>query len=108
MRDKKFPPQKVFFDGQICDAFEQMKKFVRMAKADLVIIDPYFDDSVLQLIAQKRLGTLGPAPCESSDLTVFSLVSPSFVMRRTLRCDSRAAIRALNIQSLRPCGSADN
>ena len=56
MQDKKFPPQKVFFDGQIYDAFEQMKKFVRMAKAELIVIDPYFDDSVLPLIAQKRPG----------------------------------------------------
>jgi hypothetical protein len=54
MQDKKFPPQKVFFDGQVYDAFEQMKKFVRMAKTELIVIDPYFDDSVLPLIAQKR------------------------------------------------------
>lgn len=54
MRDKTFPPQKVFFDGQIYDAFDQMKKFVRMAKTELIVIDPYFDDSVLPLIAQKR------------------------------------------------------
>ena len=54
MQDKKFPPQKVFFDGQVYDAFEQMKKFVRMAKKELIIIDPYFSDSVLPLIAQKR------------------------------------------------------
>ena len=40
MQDKKFPPQKVFYDGQIYDAFEQMKKFLRMAKKELVIIDP--------------------------------------------------------------------
>jgi len=56
MQDKKFPPQKVFYDGQIYDAFEQMKKFVRMAKQELIIIDPYFADSVLPLIAQKRQG----------------------------------------------------
>ena len=56
MQDKKFPPQKVFFDGQIYDAFDQMKRFVRMAKTELIVIDPYFDDSVLPLIAQKRLG----------------------------------------------------
>ena len=54
MQDKKFLPQKVFFDGQVYDAFEQMKKFVRMAKKELIIIDPYFADSVLPLIAQKR------------------------------------------------------
>ena len=34
MQDKSFPPQKVFYDGQIYDAFEQMKKFVRMARTD--------------------------------------------------------------------------
>jgi len=56
MRDKKFPPQKVFYDGQIYDAFEQMKKFVRMARSELVIIDPYFADCVLPLVAQKRQG----------------------------------------------------
>ena len=51
-----FPPQKVFFDGQVYDAFEQMKRFVRMAKTELIVIDPYFDDSVLPLVAQKRSG----------------------------------------------------
>ena len=56
MQDKKFPPQKVFYDGQIYDAFEQMKKFVRIAKTELIVIDPYFADCVLPLIAQKRQG----------------------------------------------------
>ena len=56
MQDKKFPPQKVFYDGQIYDAFEQMKKFVRMARTELIVIDPYFADSVLPLVAQKRQG----------------------------------------------------
>ncbi|MBR3222766.1 MAG: ORF6N domain-containing protein [Kiritimatiellae bacterium] len=58
MQDKKFPPQKVFYDGQIYDAFDQMKKFVRMAKKELVIIDPYFADCVLPLVARKRQGVL--------------------------------------------------
>ncbi|MBQ6008835.1 MAG: hypothetical protein IJL17_09850 [Kiritimatiellae bacterium] len=56
MQDKSFPPQKVFYDGQIYDAFEQMKKFVRMARTELIVIDPYFADSVLPLVAQKRRG----------------------------------------------------
>ena len=56
MQDKEFPPQKIFFDGQIYDAFDQMKKFVRMAKKELIIIDPYFADCVLPLVAQKRKG----------------------------------------------------
>ena len=40
LQDKRFPSQKVFYDWQMYDAFEQMKKFVRMAKKELVIIDP--------------------------------------------------------------------
>ena len=56
MQDKRFPPQKVFYDGQIYDAFEQMKKFVRMARTELIVIVPYFADSVLPLVAQKRQG----------------------------------------------------
>ena len=56
MQNKEFPPQKVFYDGQIYDAFDQMKKFVRMARTELIVIDPYFADSVLPLIAQKRQG----------------------------------------------------
>ena len=56
MQDKKFPSQKVFYDGQIYDAFEQMKRFVRMARRELIIIDPYFADCVLPLVAQKRQG----------------------------------------------------
>ena len=56
MQNNDFPPQKIFYDGQIYDAFEQMKKFVRMAKTELIIIDPYFADCVLPLIAQKRQG----------------------------------------------------
>ena len=56
MQDKSFPPQKIFYDGQIYDAFEQMKRFVLMARQELIVIDPFFDDSVLPLIAQKRQG----------------------------------------------------
>jgi len=58
MNDKKFPPQKVFFDGEFFDAFVQMKKFIRQAKRELVVVDPYFDDSCLPLIAQKRPGVV--------------------------------------------------
>lgn len=58
MRDKKFPPQKVFFEGEFFDAFVQMKRFVRQARKSLVIIDPHFDDTCLPLIAQKRDGVM--------------------------------------------------
>ena len=56
MQDKKFPPQKIFFDGQFYDAFVWLKKYIRMARKELIVIDPYFAASALPQIAQKRDG----------------------------------------------------
>ena len=56
MRDREFPPQKIFFDGQFYDAFAWVKKCIRSAKKELVVIDPYFEASVLPQLAQKRPG----------------------------------------------------
>ena len=56
MQEKKFPPQKIFFDGQFYDAFVWLKKYIRMARKELIVIDPYFAASVLPQIAQKRDG----------------------------------------------------
>ena len=58
MRDKKFPPQKIFFNGQFYDAFAWVKKCIRSAKKELIVIDPYFEASVLQQLAQKRAGVM--------------------------------------------------
>ena len=56
MRDKEFPPQKIFFDGQFYDAFAWVKKCIRSAKNELIVVDPYFESSVLPQLAQKRPG----------------------------------------------------
>lgn len=56
MRDKEFPPQQIFFDGQFYDAFAWVKKCIRSAKKELIVIDPYFEASVLPQLAQKRPG----------------------------------------------------
>ena len=56
MQDKRFPPQKVFYDGQIYDAFAQMKKFVRLARTELIVIDPYFADGAAGCGTRPRVG----------------------------------------------------
>ena len=56
MRDRKFPPQKIFLDGQFYDAFAWVKRCIRSAKRELIVIDPYFEASVLPQLAQKRPG----------------------------------------------------
>ena len=87
MQDKRFPPQKVFYDGQIYDAFAQMKKFVRMARSELIVIGPYFADSVLLLVAQKmtvNTQMLGNAALMALPKVAFLAsrrVAPAAVMR---------------------------
>lgn len=54
MQDKRFPPQKLFFDGEFYDAFLWIKDMITKARTELIVIDPYFDASVLPLFVGKR------------------------------------------------------
>lgn len=47
-------PQKVFFDGQIYDAFSLMTKLVSKAEKKLVIVDNYVDIGTLNILAKKK------------------------------------------------------
>ncbi len=49
-----FPPQKVFFDGKHYDAFSFARKLVRKAAKTILLVDPYCDDTTLDILAQKR------------------------------------------------------
>lgn len=49
-----FPPQKVFFDGKHYDAFSFARKLVRKAEKTILLVDPYCDDTTLDILAQKR------------------------------------------------------
>lgn len=54
MQDKRFPPQKIFFDGEFYDAFLWIKDMINKARTELIVIDPYFDISVLPLFVDKH------------------------------------------------------
>lgn len=47
-------PQKIFFDGQIYDAFSLMTELVAKAKEKLVLIDNYVDIGTLNILAKKK------------------------------------------------------
>ena len=53
---KEFPPEKLFFDGHEYDAYEKIVEFIRKAKSEIVIIDSYADNVVLQILGKKRTG----------------------------------------------------
>ena len=52
-KDEKFK-QKIFFQGQIYDAYSLVIDIIRRAKSKIVIIDNYIDDSILKILVKKN------------------------------------------------------
>ena len=48
------PNQKVFFEGQVYDAFELLVSLVQRAKREIVLVDGYVDTGTLNILAKKR------------------------------------------------------
>lgn len=46
--------QKIFFDGQIYDAYSLIIDIIKKAKEKILIIDNYIDDSVLKMLTKKN------------------------------------------------------
>lgn len=46
--------QKIFFEGQIYDAYSLIIDIIRMAKNKILIIDNYIDDSILKMLSKKN------------------------------------------------------
>lgn len=50
------PPQGVFFEGQVFDAYELSSKIIRSAKESIVLIDNYIDENTITQLAKKAKG----------------------------------------------------
>ena len=46
--------QKIFFEGQIYDAYSLIIDIIKRAKSKIMIIDIYIDDSVLKMLEKKN------------------------------------------------------
>lgn len=46
--------QKIFFDGQIYDAYSLIIEIIKRAKLKILIIDNYIDDSILEMLTKKK------------------------------------------------------
>ena len=60
METHEAPSQKVFFEGQVYDAFELLVSLVQRAKRKIVLIDGYVDTGTLNILAKKRQGVDTP------------------------------------------------
>lgn len=56
METHEAPRQKVFFDGQVYDAFELLVSLVRKAEHEIVLVDGYVDTGTLNILAKKAEG----------------------------------------------------
>ena len=52
--DHKVSSQKVFFDGQIYDAFSLISSLIQKAAKDIILIDGYVDTGTLDLLSKKH------------------------------------------------------
>ena len=56
IEDHEEAEQKVFFDGQIYDAFRLLTSIIQKAKKEIILIDGYVDVDTLNILAKKNTG----------------------------------------------------
>jgi hypothetical protein len=54
--NKDIPPQGVYFEGQVFDAYELSSKIIRSAKKSIVLIDNFIDENAITQLAKKAKG----------------------------------------------------
>ena len=89
METREAPRQKVFFDGQVWDAFELLVSLVQGAESEIVLVDGYVDAGTLNVLAKKREGvaaTVWTHPrtkLTRRDVDTFNAQYPTLEVRHT-------------------------
>lgn len=90
--------QKVFFDGQIYDAYSLIIDIIKSAKLKILIIDNYIDDTILKMLAKKNKTVeviiLTSQNCDISKLDIgkFNKQYPTLKVARTNKYHDRFII----------------
>ena len=81
--------QKLFFDGQIYDAFSLLIELIQKAEQEIILIDGYVDVSTLNLLAKKNSGvavtiyTFKKTKLTAQDVAVFNAQYPQLDVKYT-------------------------
>ena len=81
--------QKVFFDGQIYDAFSLITSIIQKATGEIILIDGYVDVDTLNILAKKNTGvdvkiyTYASAPLTNRDAANFNAQYPTLTVKKT-------------------------
>ena len=81
--------QKIFFDGQIYDAFSLIVSIIQKAQSEIVLIDSYVDIDTLNILSKKNTGvnvkviTYSNARLSNTDITNFNAQYPNLIVKRS-------------------------
>ena len=81
--------QKIFFDGQIYDAFSLLANLIQKAAKDIILIDGYVDIGTLNLLAKKQTGvaveihTFSNTKLTAADVVKFNSQYPMLTVKNT-------------------------
>lgn len=81
--------QKIFFNGQIFDAFSLITRIIQKADKDIILIDGYVDITTLNLLSKKKehvavtIYTLRGTKLTDIDVKNFNAQYPSLVVKNT-------------------------
>mgnify|MGYP000913691299 CR=1 FL=1 len=90
--------QKIFFDGQIYDAFSFIADLVGKAQSKLILIDNYVDVNTLNILCKKNSGvdvliaTAGKGSLSTKDVTKFNAQYPKLSVKTTMDFHDRFLI----------------
>ena len=81
--------QKVFFDGQIYDAFSLLVSIIQKANKEIILIDGYMDINTLDLLAKKKKDvnvkcyTYSNTPLSNRDISQFNKQYATLTVKKT-------------------------
>lgn len=90
--------QKIFFDGQIFDAFSLLTDIIGHAKKEIMLIDGYVDVITLNILSKKNTGvdvwayTLPSARISTQDIANFNAQYPTLTIKKTTAFHDRFLI----------------
>ena len=90
--------QKIFFDGQIYDAFSFIADLIGKAQSKLILIDNYVDVNTLNILCKKKsavdvlIATAGKGSLTTKDINKFNAQYPKLRVKKTVDFHDRFLI----------------
>lgn len=102
--------QKIFFEGQIYDAYSLIIDIIKKANSKILIIDNYIDDSILKMLAKKKsyvevvILTSSNSNIQNIDIQKFNKEYPTLKVAKTNKFHDRFIL--VDNKELYHCGAS--